>query len=267
MLGRAFRSMLRARFKSLKTRPLSGLKAMSLPYRSSHEATLSRNRSRSSLVLMSKTFKKRSLSSLASWRRGLCLSQTSPCLWTWTKQRCRKASGQISLSTLRTAGLPSVVKLKGLRPRSFKRYKEGLKLPGRALADTEAAGDYLMSLCIHHAYYGRGAVEKAAIEHDVPVCFQRAAAVNRHLGEPVMDDPSEPVGAMAALPGQLPDRVALTNPALKPDPLVASSDLLVAPAIGAPAATAQPTLLSIGITAVLLDRFTLTSGAAFFWSY
>lgn len=113
MSGNAESNMLRARFKSLKTHPVSGEDVIWCPYFCSHSFTCARNRSRSAGVWMDITWRNSSRKCLASVRFGLCRHHISPWRWIWTKQRWITIFGQSVRKILIRCGFPSTVALIG----------------------------------------------------------------------------------------------------------------------------------------------------------
>jgi len=113
MSGNAESNMLRARFKSLKTHPVSGEDAIRSPYFCSHSFTCARKRSRSAGVSMDITCRNSLRRCLASVRLGLIRHHISPWRWIWTKQRWIMILGQSLRKTLIRCWFPSTVALFG----------------------------------------------------------------------------------------------------------------------------------------------------------
>ena len=109
-------NILLARLISLNTLPLSLDFPIILPYLFSHKYSWIRKFVHSSWLVIVTTRRNNFLNNLLSVRLGKRRHHINPCLCICTRQRCITISGQSSLITLITWGLPSLTQLVGYRP-------------------------------------------------------------------------------------------------------------------------------------------------------
>jgi hypothetical protein len=104
-------------------------------------------------------------------------------------------------------------------------------------------------LSLHHGKDAFACVDERAIEDQVPTGRELCLVRGRTL-QPMVEDPSERRHAVPAVNSQLPQRIALDDPALEPDPL---TPVLVEPVLPDKATSADPTTPAL----LLLLRFSI----------
>ena len=120
-----------------------------------------------------------------------------------------------------------------------------------------------VALAVHHCEHPDSSFDVGPIEDQVLDAINLRLA-SRWALEPVVDDPSERSGTVAALLAQLSDRVAFLDPSLEPDSLPMSTCSLVAPAEGPMTAQTQEALSAVPTQAVELDAGVTTPDTPLF---
>lgn len=107
--------------------------------------------------------------------------------------------------------------LRGQAP-LFQGSEEADELSLRVLSHIVLTGDDRVGRRIHQGDDTFRPVEEGAVKDHVLHPFQRAGVLGWRAGQPVADDPTQPLASMATLVAKLPDRVAFDDPFIKPYP-------------------------------------------------
>jgi len=139
-----------------------------------------------------------------------------------------------------------------IQTRSFQTYKVLGKFWERILRNTVLASYKLVSLGIHQGNKAMRPVQKCTIKNKVMVLHQVQKRFWRCLFQIVVNHTVKLPRAIAALVGQLPDRITLDNPKSKQFLLFGIDDLITSafPATGAPTNSAEPALFPFDILTV-----------------
>ncbi len=149
------------------------------------------------------------------------------------------------------------------KPTFQARLQERRQLRLRALRDTVLPGNQRMGLGIQQSNQTPWPMEECPVQNEVLDLAQVQRRLWRRLSQIVTDHSMKLARAIAALAGQLPDRIAFDKPTPEPFLLSPTLDWFVAPAERSPAADTKPPLHPISVMTVPLEN-SPASGAVFF---
>jgi len=140
------------------------------------------------------------------------------------------------------------------QPTSVKGLQERRKLRLRAPGDTVATSNPPMSFGVHQGNEASRSAQECSVQDEMPILPRVQNRLWRRLSQLITDHSMKLPRAMAALAGQLPNRIAFNKPT--PEPFLLSPVLgrFVTPAKRAPTRDTKPPLSTISVMAVPLEN-------------
>jgi len=154
-----------------------------------------------------------------------------------------------------------------LQTSCYQRSKELNQLILRILGNAVLTGRYRMSLGIHQGNKAAGTIQERSVQNEVMALLQIQGRAWRRLLQLAVDHAIELPLAIAALICQLPGRITLNNPELKPFLLFSLGGLTahVSSTAGTLTTIAKPTLFSLVVMTVSPEN-TRAQRAKFFYA-